>query len=162
MLHQTIEHLHANETINHMYVAIGSTNGIKIQSVKNVLGPTDILIPCSAESKVRPQPLSNEETLEGALNRAKDCLEKTEATLAIGLEAGIHFLNDQTYLCHWGAIIDRSGNTYFTNSPIILLPHDYKQALLAGDTLEHLMHQSTGIENLGKKKEPSEFSQIAC
>lgn len=116
------------------------------------MGPTDILIPCSAESKVRPQPLSNEETLEGALNRAKDCLEKTEATLTIGLEAGIHFLNDQTYLCHWGAIIDRSGNTYFTNSPIILLPHDYKQALLAGDTLEHLMHQSTGIENLGKKE----------
>jgi len=136
-----------------MEIAIGSTNPVKIQAVKNALNDEDIcVIPCSALSKVRPQPLSNEETLQGAINRAKDCLEKTKATFAIGLEAGVVFIQDQVYLCHWGAIMDRNENTYFTNGPLILLPSGYRKALEEGKNLEDLMHHSTGIESLGSKE----------
>ena len=134
-------------------VAIGSTNSVKIQAVKNALNSESIrVVPCSALSKVRPQPLSDEETLQGAINRARDCLEKTESTLAIGLEAGIVFLNEQIYLCHWGAIVDRHQNTYFTNGPLILLPKEYAKDLIEGQNLEDIMHHSTGIENLGAKE----------
>lgn len=134
-------------------IAIGSTNRVKIQAVKNALNNESIqVIPCSALSNVRPQPLSDEETLQGAINRAKDCLEKTDSALAIGLEAGIAFLHDQTYLCHWGAIIDRNLNTYFTNGPLILLPDVYKEPLLDGENLEDIMHRSTGIASLGTKE----------
>lgn len=124
-------------------IAIGSTNPVKIQAVKNGLNDEDICVtPCSASSKVRPQPLSDEETLQGAINRAKDCLEKTEATFAIGLEAGVVFLQNKVYLCHWGAIVDRNQNIYFTNGPLILLPAEYGNSLLAGENLEDIMHHT--------------------
>ncbi len=134
-------------------IAIGSNNPVKIQAVKNALDNDSIqLIPCSALSKVRPQPLSDEETLQGAINRAKDCLEKTKTSVAIGLEAGVIFLQDQVYLCHWGAIVDQNQNTYFTNGPLILLLSEYRKALEEGKNLEDIMHHSTGIESLGTKE----------
>ena len=134
-------------------IAIGSTNRIKIQAVKNALNNENFkIVSCSALSNVRPQPVSDEETLQGAINRAKDCLQKTESSLAIGLEAGIVFLGEQVYLCHWGAIVDRNNNIYFTNGPLILLPKEYCKDLLGGKNLEEIMLSSTGIENLGSKE----------
>ena len=134
-------------------VAIGSTNPIKIQAVKNVLNHDHIrIVSCLAVSHVRPQPLSDEETKQGAINRAKDCLEKTQASLAIGLEAGIVFLSAECYLCHWGALVDRKQNVYSTNGPLILLPKHYRELLLNGQNLEEIMHHSTGIQKLGAKQ----------
>jgi inosine/xanthosine triphosphatase len=134
-------------------IAVGSTNPLKIQSVKNAAGKVGIkVIGCSAASKVRIQPLTEEETREGAVNRAKDSLSQIEAELGIGLEAGVFFLNDQVYLCHWGALVDRNDRVFLTNGPIILLPSEYREKLLAGQSLEEIMHHSTGIENLGKKE----------
>lgn len=145
---------HATKNIqNQLVVAVGSKNPVKVQAVKNAFLNEDItLIPCSASSNVRPQPLSDEETLQGAINRAKDCLEKTEVQLAFGLEAGVLFLNTQLYLCHWGAVVDQDRHVYFTNGPIILMPQDYQEALLAGKNLEDIMHDSTGIQSLGAKE----------
>lgn len=136
-----------------LVIAIGSTNPVKVQAVKNALiNENAQFLTYAAVSHVRSQPLSDEETLQGAINRAKDCLEKNEADLAIGLEAGVLFLNDQVYLCHWGAVVDKQHHTYFTNGPMILLPQEYQKPLLTGQSLEELMHHSTGIENLGKKE----------
>lgn len=134
-------------------IAIGSTNPVKIQAVRNALNDEDFLIlPYSALSGISSQPLSDEETLRGAINRAKDCLEKTDSSIAIGLEAGIDLLQDQVYLCHWGAVVDRNQNTYFTNGPLILLPVGYRKQLFEGKNLEDIMHHSTGIDGLGKKE----------
>lgn len=139
--------------VNITEIAIGSTNRIKIQAVKSALNNESIkFIPCLALSGVRPQPLSDEETLQGAINRAKDALKKTESKVAIGLEGGVVFLQDQVYLCHWGAIVDLNQNTYFSNGPLILLPSAYRERLLEGKNLDDIMHESTGIENLGAKE----------
>jgi inosine/xanthosine triphosphatase len=134
-------------------IAIGSMNPVKIKAVKNAFNDVEAqIVSCSALSDVRSQPLSNEETLQGAINRARDCLKKTDAGLAIGLEAGVVVLEDEVYLCHWGAIVDRNQNTYFTNGPLILLPTEYLKPLLEGQNLEDIMHHSTGIESLGAKE----------
>lgn len=101
-------------------IVVGSTNVLKIQAVKNAAGHDGVnVFGYSASSNVRTQPLSEEETRQGAVNRAKDSLNKTQAELGIGLEAGIFFLNDLIYLCHWGALVDRNENVYITNGPII-------------------------------------------
>ncbi len=132
---------------------MGSTNPLKIQSVKNAAGNIGInVIGHSAPSNVRTQPLSEEETRTGAVNRAKNSLRGTKAELGIGLEAGVFFLNDQVYLCHWGALVDRNDRVFLTNGPIILLPNEYREKLIAGQSLEEIMHHSTGIESLGKKE----------
>ncbi len=141
------------EKIRAIEIAIGSNNPIKIQAAKNALSDEGMeIVSCLASSDVRAQPLSNEETLQGAINRAKDCLKKTLSALAIGLEAGVVCLQEKIYLCHWGVIIDRFQNSYFTNGPLILLPNDYKAALLEGQNLEDIMHLHTGVESLGAKK----------
>lgn len=134
-------------------VSVGSTNPIKIKAVKNAFNDENLqIIPCQASSNVPQQPLSNEETLQGAMNRARDCLEKTDSTLGIGLEAGIVFINEHAYLCHWGAIVDRYHNTFFSNGPLILLPKEFIQPLLEGQILEDIMHKAKGIEKLGTKQ----------
>jgi inosine/xanthosine triphosphatase len=150
----SIDELRSNASVKacKIKIAIGSTNPVKIQAVKNVLDASSEIIPCSVQSHVRPQPLSDEETLQGAINRAKNCLEQTESNLAIGLEAGVVLLQNQVYLCHWGAIVDRKQNVYFTNGPLILLPLEYRKALWEGKNLEDIMHQSTGIQCLGAKE----------
>lgn len=136
-----------------LVVAVGSTNPVKIQAVKNAFMDEEVrIVGCQASSHVRSQPLSDDETRQGALNRAKDCLEKSEAQLTIGLEAGVVFVHAQVYLCHWGAMVDRRQNEYFTNGPLILLPKGYQEPLLAGQSLEDLMHHSTGIQKLGSKE----------
>ena len=134
-------------------IVVGSTNPLKIQAVKNAVGNVEInVIGCSASSSVSSQPLSDEETRQGAINRAKDSLNKTNAELGIGLETGVFFLNDNVYLCNWGALVDRNENIYVTNGPIILLPNEYRKELLAGQNLEEIMHHSTGIASLGTKQ----------
>lgn len=142
-----------NEVKDLREIAVGSENRIKIQAVKNAVTDGVAVVACAAESGVRVQPLSEEETLQGAINRACDCLQKCpHAQVAIGLEAGIVFKDDAVYLCHFGALVDRKNGVYFSNGPLILLPPSFKEPLLAGQSLEDVMHQSTGIEKLGKKE----------
>lgn len=134
-------------------IAVGSTNRVKVAAVKNALIDEEVaIIPCSATSKVRDQPLTAEETLQGAINRAKDCLEKTEATLAIGLEGGIEFMHEKVYLCHWGALVDREHKTFITNSALFLLPEIDEGDLRAGKNLDEILLKMSGIENLGSKE----------
>jgi len=134
-------------------IAVGSLNCVKLQAVQNAWDdPSVTITPYSVPSNVPSQPLSDEETLEGAINRALNSLMKSEADLGFGLEAGIVFIRDDVYLSHWGAIVDRSEKVYFTNGPLILLPADYREPLLRGKSLEEIMHGSTGIQKLGAKE----------
>lgn len=61
---------------------------------------------------------------------------KTDAEYAICLEAGVVFKDEDIYLCHWGAIVDRHQNVYFTNGPLILLPKKYRSELTEGKNLK--------------------------
>lgn len=132
---------------------MGSTNPKKIQAVKNALeGEQVFILPCSVDSQVGAQPLSDKETLQGALARANHSLQLAEADIGLGLEAGIVFLDEKIYLSHWGVLVDRSQNVYQTNAPLILLPSSYRDALLAGESLENIIHRAEGIESLGKKQ----------
>ena len=124
-------------------VAIGSINRVKIQAVKNAFNDGEIqIVSCSALSGVRPQPLSNEETLQGAINRARDCLKIDRCWIGYWFRSWGSGVGGQVYLCHWGAFVDRNQNTYFTNGPLILLPAEYLKPLLEGQNLEDIMHHS--------------------
>jgi inosine/xanthosine triphosphatase len=134
-------------------VAVGSTNKTKVEAVQHAVAHHHVrVIAYAARSQATHQPLSEEETREGALSRANDCLLNTEAELGFGLEAGVFFVNDEVYLCQWGALADRNENVYFSNGPVIMMPQVFKEELLAGDSLETIMHRHTGIEDLGKKE----------
>jgi len=105
-------------------VALGSENGAKIRATqlglesifnrnKNDNEKTEIkIIGCSVPSGIRDQPLSDQETMQGAINRAKAALEKNpEAQYGIGMEGGIHHITepvDKWFECGWIVVVDRN------------------------------------------------------
>ena len=76
-----------------MRIAVGSTNPTKVKAVENVMrriyGDVDV-IGVEVDSGVPDQPIGVEEIARGAVNRAKMALEKTNADLGVGIEAGIY------------------------------------------------------------------------
>lgn len=140
----------AHKSVNNaLIVAIGSKTGVKVKATKNALEKENVIItPCPARSRVQEQPLTEEETKLGAINRAKDCLAKTEAEIAFGLESGVFFKDEDVYLCNWGVLIDRNGKMFVTNSPNILMPREFKDALLAGKPLKEIIYDFTGMKTV--------------
>lgn len=78
-----------------MIIAIGSTNKIKVQAVEEVAREYSIiadaeLLSFEVSSGVSEQPLSLNETVQGAKNRAKNAFEACgQCKYSIGLESGL-------------------------------------------------------------------------
>ena len=75
-----------------MNVIVGSTNRIKIEAVTETLQHYSLFHPVSVQGKnvssqVTDQPKSLQETVQGAINRAKGVFE--EGNISIGLESGL-------------------------------------------------------------------------
>lgn len=92
-------------------VYLGSINPVKLQATQNILEPLGFFVEAvNVESGVSNQPLTDEETMQGALNRA---LSLPEGFFRIGLEAGIELHFDQMFLVNWGALIDPDNRIYW-------------------------------------------------
>lgn len=76
-------------------VVVGSTNRVKTEAVEELFKEWDVtiiqLIGLSTNSGVRDQPLSLEETLQGAKNRAEIAYQslQDENGLGVGIESGL-------------------------------------------------------------------------
>lgn len=81
-----------------MTIALGTTNRAKREAVVLATGcePHCLAVP----SGVSDQPLSEDETITGAINRAKHALTLVpEAEIGLGLEGGLTY--DETYTRQW-------------------------------------------------------------
>ena len=81
-----------------MYIVIGSTSPVKVNATKQAFGTYFDEIEVKAlplVSGVKAFPTSDEETLQGALNRAKKaCSLEPEAEFAVGIEGGLSKLDN--------------------------------------------------------------------
>ena len=59
-----------------MKIAIGTKNPTKVNAVKKVFGDTFTYVEVAVQSGVSPQPFSDEETIQGAVNRARAAVER--------------------------------------------------------------------------------------
>lgn len=91
-------------------IAVGSLNPVKIEAVRTVMerifGEVRIFA-FDAPSGVPEQPF-NEQTVQGAKNRAKAALNGH--TLSVGIEAGVFDRHGTLYDFQYCAILDRDGN----------------------------------------------------
>ncbi|MGO0062255.1 DUF84 family protein [Brevibacillus fluminis] len=79
-------------------IALGTKNKAKLAAVRLATGCEPICV--SVPSGVSDQPLSEAETITGAINRAKAALLQTpEAVIGLGLEGGLAY--DETYTGQW-------------------------------------------------------------
>lgn len=104
---------------------IGSQNTVKISAVKSgfeaVWPDTQFeFVPRSVESSVSAQPMTDEETIKGALHRAGAVLG--DADYGVGLEGGINQIDKNWFSCGWAVVVNRAGDMGIGSSPRIMLP----------------------------------------
>jgi len=77
-----------------MIIAVGSTNHAKVNAVKEVLQdsshfPPFEIVSLSVGSDVSDQPISFQETIQGAKNRAKNAFMQRDCKYSFGIESGL-------------------------------------------------------------------------
>lgn len=132
-----------------MKVMIGSKNPAKYMAVQTALLDMELndceTIAKEVDSGVRNQPLTDKETIDGALHRARQALSESEdAEFAIGLEGGVVLDSAPTFtvmVCNWGALVTKDGEEFIAGGARIPLPDSFKGELLAGRELGDLMDE---------------------
>ncbi len=106
-------------------VAVGSKNPIKIESVKKAFGKTlgDCeVVGFSVPSGVSNMPLSFEEVITGAKNRAEKALKEIPADFGVGLEGGFEENSTGTFLVSFVAIKNKDGTWGYAKGAGLLMP----------------------------------------
>lgn len=115
-------------------IALGTTSQKKIGYIKEVLkeiGLNAELIPTDVESQVSEQPLSEKETLQGSINRAKNALSKVKnADFSLGIEVGYHLNSKEEYeILGFASITDNSGFLVSSISSKFILSQFWQEKL---------------------------------
>jgi inosine/xanthosine triphosphatase len=138
--------------MNVMKIGIGSLNPAKIKAADPFLDYFEEaeLISYKTDSLVSAQPFTDKETKEGAINRAKACVDQG-ASIGLGFEGGVMEMDDGLYLCNWGAVTDNEGNVFSAAGARILLPKPIAAGLKQGKELGMLMGELTHDPEIRKK-----------
>jgi inosine/xanthosine triphosphatase len=134
------------------HIVVGSTNPVKVAAVRAVYARVltgwpgapapEFLVfdSVSVDSGVPAQPMGDEETQQGARNRALAALERTSADLAVGLEGGVVLMGDgRMRTCAWAVVRDRSGREGMGGSLSMPLPETVAARIHAGEELGYAM-----------------------
>jgi len=135
-----------------MKIIIGTENKAKIQAIKEVFNLvwTDLeIIGEKFSSDVSDQPLTEEEGIKGAINRAKNAkIKYAEADFYIGMEGYVDTNEYGMFLAGIVAIIDKNGNIGIGSSAKMQLPEFIQKKIEAGQELgpiiKELMNDTTG------------------
>lgn len=137
-----------------MKVTVGSQNPTKIKAVKEVLSKIYTeqvqVIPKQVESGVSEQPMGELETINGAVNRAKNCLESED--LGIGIEGGIHKNKYGYFLRAWVAIWDGTTLGLGGGSSLQLPKYLIKQMKTEKKELGNIMNTLMNRTNIPEKE----------
>lgn len=138
-----------------MQVAVGSTNPVKIEAVREVLSRfyADLrVVGVEVDPRVSGQPMGMEETISGAINRAEAALKHGE--LGVGIEAGLievphtetGYLDVQFCAITDGRILTIGSGPGFEYPPQVI--DEVKKGRTIGEAMEAL----SGIKDIGRKE----------
>lgn len=144
-------------------VAVGSTNPAKVEPAAEVLRKLfgDCRVRAvDVDSGVSAQPLSVDETREGAERRARAALEAVaEARWGVGVEGGVHFDTEgRAWLLTVAAVADRRGVVSTGEGLRLMLPDRMAQALRAGRELAEVVDAYFGVT--GSKVDPGAVGHL--
>jgi inosine/xanthosine triphosphatase len=120
------EHIHTSGETKHVVVA--SQNPAKMRAVQEALSVQFPGYPVGytavdADSDVSDQPVSDEETRQGAINRAQHAKQThPDKDYWVGLEGGIETFEDQLMAFAWMAILDNGGKQSISRTVSLPLP----------------------------------------
>jgi inosine/xanthosine triphosphatase len=138
-----------------MKVAVGSTNRVKIQAVKEVFdevfGKKVEIVSVKADSRVSNQPFK-EDIIQGSVNRAKNALKLTDADFGVGIESGVMKFGEKWYNLGFIAIIDKKGNMGTGTSGWFECPSGVLKELENGKELGQVISAMTGIVDVQRQE----------
>jgi inosine/xanthosine triphosphatase len=132
-------------------VAVGSTNPVKIAASRRVL--ESLLSGVHVEgvavaSQVADQPFGDEETIRGAITRARAARDTLDADLGVGIEGGVVDASDGAMrTCAWAAVVSRDGRSGVGGSLAMQLPTSVAHAIRHGLELGHAMDRLVGARD---------------
>jgi inosine/xanthosine triphosphatase len=137
-----------------MKINVGTHNPLKVRATRNVLEKIYSRVNVDGievDSGVRDQPMGLDETIQGAMNRARNAF--MDVDLAVGIESGFletpHSLTGYLDL-QWCAIYDGDRFTLGVSSGFEY-PPAVAEEVLKGREVGEVMDQITGVEKLGQK-----------
>ena len=144
-----------------MLVIVGSENPVKIKAVKNVLksffGRKLRVKGVKVDLNLPKQPIGLEETIKGAIKRAKFALDfEKNVDYGIGIEAGLikvpytisGYMDQQIT-----AILDRSLCLTIGASSMFELPKSIIENIIKKNSeMEEVIEEFFGVKNIGKKQ----------
>ena len=137
-----------------MKIVVGSTNPVKVGAARDVvlrIWPAAEITAVAVNSGVSAMPMSDEECMIGARNRARAALELAAADLAIGIEGGVHNDGAVLMLTAWTAIISRTGLESIGSSGRLLLPRAIAERVRSGEELGNVMDDILNEHNIKQK-----------
>lgn len=134
-----------------MLIVLGSENKAKLRACQMVvdrLFPGASILCIKVPSGVSDQPKSDEETMRGAVNRARAAREAHDADFGIGMEGGYQQIGGQHFECGWMAVIDREGRVGLGTSARFELSQKIHERLEAGLELADVIDEIAGRSDI--------------
>lgn len=126
-----------------MLVVVGSQNPVKVGAVRlafDRVWEDCVVFGRSVPTGVSAMPMSDQECIDGARNRALAVLNATpEADFGVGLEGGVNAESAGLMLLGWVVICHRDGREGIACSAKIPLPTQIANRVLAGEELGPVM-----------------------
>ena len=138
-------------------IVITSQNPVKINAVKQGFSrmfPHDEFdfVAVTVPSDVSDQPMSDEETLQGASNRVHNATEKfPEADFYVGIEGGTHWFGDELVTFTWVIVQNSHGKRGRARSDTFCLPSEIAKLVRNGLELGHADEQVFATTNSKQK-----------
>lgn len=124
-------------------IAVGSTNPVKIAAARGVLSrlvPDAEIRGVAVASTVADQPVGDDETIRGAIARARAAREAADAQLGIGIEGGVvELAGGGMRTCAWAAVVAADGRVGVGGSLAMPLPDRVAAWVREGMELGHAM-----------------------
>ncbi|MBT4124543.1 MAG: DUF84 family protein [Candidatus Pacebacteria bacterium] len=155
-----------------MKIFVGSANPVKVNAVLAAAietWPDVVARGFEVESGVSDQPKSDEETKQGAINRAKAALEKglfqykknstdenienNDYILGVGMEGGIVDLGKEMWSTVWAAVIDQKGNLALSAGARFQVPNSVANKIRQKIEMGHAVAHIIGEKDMNKIKQ---------
>jgi inosine/xanthosine triphosphatase len=130
-----------------MRIALGSSSDSKVRAARAVLGrafPGAEITPVAVASAVAAQPTSDEETIRGALYRAREARRQISADLGVGIEGGVQRDARGVWVSAWAAVVDAAGREGLGSGPRFRLPEWMAHRALSGEELGAIVDSYVG------------------
>ncbi len=142
----------------HLKVAVGSLNPVKIAAVQaafEAVWPehTWKIKGVAVPSGISDQPMSDQESIIGARNRARNALVAGEADYGVGLEGGLQQIEEQWFDCGWVAVLDRNGYKGLGSTARLAIPSRMmrliQQGMELGEAVDAVFQQHNSKQSDG-------------